>query len=201
MLRICVLASCTPLTHLSVYLCSCSRDIAKLRLQEAKAKEQLEASRLRAEQEMRDNRLRTLELKAAVARAPRSPYLVGEVAENTRHNRSIVSSGGERIVDNAPLRTRPIHSNSHAIVDNSSSRTATRNHQGEVVADVSHLFLRIALHSLGHMHSAFFVCHRHASGLLSVCEMPRRSRSARKRRNKQQRRPRRIRGSSSEIAR
>jgi len=52
-------------------------------------KEELEASRLRAEREMRENRLRALELKAAVARAPRSPYATGAVVENTRHNASV----------------------------------------------------------------------------------------------------------------
>lgn len=69
-------------------------------------KEELEASRLRAEREMRDSRLRALELKAAVARTSHSPYRLRavKVEENTRHNAAI---GREYTSGTTPMRVRP----------------------------------------------------------------------------------------------
>lgn len=69
-----------------------SREIAKLRLQEVKVKEELEASKQRAEREMRETRLRSLELKAAVARtaghsaALRSSQTQVQLTQNTKYN-------------------------------------------------------------------------------------------------------------------
>lgn len=71
-------------------------------------KEELEASRLRAEREMRESRLRALELKAAVARTTHSPYRptlrAVKVEENTRLNAAI---GREYTSGTTPMRVRP----------------------------------------------------------------------------------------------
>jgi hypothetical protein len=108
---------------------STSREIAKLRLQEARVKEELEASRQRAEREMQQARLKSLELKAAVARtAAKSPLrrsggMTSEALTlaNTRRNASIArcaDSGTSRGADKrsgsaprgTPQATAPVHS-------------------------------------------------------------------------------------------
>jgi hypothetical protein len=58
-----------------LFLCNQSRDIAKLRLRETKIKSELEASKISAEKALRDNKLKSLELKAAVLR-------LGKLAES-----------------------------------------------------------------------------------------------------------------------
>ena len=107
------------------------RDIAKLRLQEAKVKEELEASRLRAERELRESRLRALELKAAVARTAHSPHRLGSVRdirveENTRHNAAL---GREYTARTTPQRMRPANV---TISGNSNHKTVSSSKVVEV---------------------------------------------------------------------
>lgn len=140
-----------------IYTLFLSRDIAKLRLQEAKVREELEASRLRAEREMRENRLRALELKAAVARAPRSTYTVSAVAENTRHNASI---GREYSQPNGGLSRSRTPSRSQQLQNgvNSGARDPqpARNPQRFIAEDVRAIFaIYLFMIPRSHIHSFF----------------------------------------------
>jgi hypothetical protein len=83
-----------------VILRSHSREIAKLRLREVKMKEEIEASKLQAEREATEARLKALGLQAQIARTVgKSPLRrrERETADNTRANASrVVSSAATR---------------------------------------------------------------------------------------------------------
>ena len=116
-----------------------SREIAKLRLQEAKVREELEASKQRAEREIREARLKSLELKAAVVRTSsaggrswRGSALEDRiVAENTRKNAS-------PLTQRAPSRERARSPHALSARQSSSVQNSVQyaTHQREIAEEV-----------------------------------------------------------------
>jgi hypothetical protein len=103
---------------LEFYLSLCSRELAVLRVKEAKIKKELEDSKLLAEKWSKENRIKALELRTAALRLK-----AGKVSNNPLERRSVEGSDGRgrqpsRVQEQVPSSSGALYmqnSNHHSL--------------------------------------------------------------------------------------